>query len=109
MGGREMFEPHPHLEDVPDGRPIWRYIDFTKLADMLSRRSLYFSRADLVGDPYEGALPKAGSIAADEFEPRLTTEEAQQRADAINRQLRSSAKVTRTTMFLNCWHGNAHE
>src|ERR1017187_393221 len=36
---------------------IWRYLDFTKLVSLFHTRSLFFSRADLHDDLFEGAFP----------------------------------------------------
>ncbi len=33
-------------------------MDFTRLLDILYRQRIYFPRADLLGDPYEGSCPK---------------------------------------------------
>jgi hypothetical protein len=38
--------------------PIWRYMDLAKYLSMLDRRSLFFARATLLGDPFEGSTPK---------------------------------------------------
>ena len=34
---------------------LWRYMDFAKFVSMLEQRSIYFARADVLGDPFEGA------------------------------------------------------
>ncbi len=38
---------------------VWRYLDFTKYVSLLETRSLYFSRSDRLGDPFEGSLSRA--------------------------------------------------
>ena len=38
--------------------PIWRYMDFTKYVAMLESRALFFGRADLLGDAFEGSISK---------------------------------------------------
>jgi hypothetical protein len=35
---------------------IWRFLDFPKFFDLINRKSLFFTRADLLGDPFEGYL-----------------------------------------------------
>lgn len=37
---------------------IWRYMDFTKFISLLSKKALFFPRADNLGDPFEGSFPK---------------------------------------------------
>ena len=41
----------------PDTK-IWRYMNFTKFVSMLEHQALWFSRADKLGDPFEGSMPK---------------------------------------------------
>ena len=41
--------------------PLWRYMDLSKFADLLQRRSLAFARADRLGDPFEGSVPVANA------------------------------------------------
>lgn len=54
-----MHEEHPAFEapEDPDG-PIWRFTDLAKFLSLLVRRELYFHRADLQEDPFEGAIWK---------------------------------------------------
>ena len=42
---------------------IWRYMDFTKFVSMLQKGGLIFSRADKLGDPFEGFYPKGTELA----------------------------------------------
>ena len=42
-----------------DETPLWRYTDMAKFVSLLSSRSLFFARADKLGDPFEGSLPRA--------------------------------------------------
>lgn len=44
------------LETIPDDTLLWRYLSFSKLLALLSKKALYFSRADGFQDPFEGAL-----------------------------------------------------
>ena len=47
---------HPVFEAPSDTSiKLWRYMDFTKFVSLLDSNSLFFSRADLLGDPYEGS------------------------------------------------------
>ncbi|VVN76631.1 hypothetical protein PS833_00778 [Pseudomonas fluorescens] len=54
-----MREPEKHpLFQLPQNRQvkIWRFMDFTKFVALLESRNLFFSRADLLGDPFEGSI-----------------------------------------------------
>ena len=46
--------------------PIWRYMDLGKYLALLDRGSLYFARATLLGDPFEGA-PTGMMVAQREY------------------------------------------
>jgi hypothetical protein len=51
-------QPHPVFEP-PDGHAqLWRYMDFIKFVSLLDTAELNFSRSDMLGDPFEGSLPK---------------------------------------------------
>jgi len=76
---------------------IWRYMDFTKFVSMLETRALYFSRADLLGDPFEGSKTdyKVNRLLNSAFE-----------------QVSHSSKfneIQRELVYINCWHMNQVE
>lgn len=50
----EVFSPPEDPNAV-----IWRYMDFTKLVALLDSASLYFARADRLGDEFEGSYSRA--------------------------------------------------
>jgi hypothetical protein len=51
---------HPIFITPPDPNvKIWRYMDFTKYVSMLVSGGLYFSRSDLLGDPFEASSSQA--------------------------------------------------
>lgn len=43
------------LQPPDSSMKVWRCIDAPKLIDFLEAGSLHFSRADTLGDPYEGS------------------------------------------------------
>ena len=50
-----MYTEHPTFSPPPDDAVLWRYMDFTKFVSFLDKSSLFFARADKLGDPFEGA------------------------------------------------------
>lgn len=86
---------------------VWRYMDFTKFVSMLETRSLWFSRVDYLGDPYEGSTPRGESA----FWESLRTGQPDKRdvADHNERSFRSMAAYSRIRTFANCWHINEYE
>jgi hypothetical protein len=53
-------ESHESIEEILTHHPtkIWRYMDFTKFISVLDTQTLFFSRIDLLGDKFEGSVPK---------------------------------------------------
>src|SRR4051794_26367131 len=55
-----MYRPHQFFTPPANlSVKIWRYIDFTKFVDLISRKALYFPDATKLGDPFEGSFPQA--------------------------------------------------
>jgi hypothetical protein len=75
---------------------IWRYMDFTKFVSVLDSQSLFFSRSDLLGDPYEGAISHANV----EFDPNSSHNLFPDD---------KSAEWFRQWVYINCWHMNNNE
>lgn len=55
-----MYKEHPVFEKPEnENAKIWRYIDFTKFVSLLDKSALFFTRADRLGDPFEGSYSRA--------------------------------------------------
>src|SRR5581483_6157029 len=90
---------------------LWRYMDFAKYVAMLDRRALFFARADLLGDPFEGSVT--------ELDVKVRSERAKARLEsllAFNVDLPDAAlmnsqfnRSVREWTYINCWHRNAGE
>jgi hypothetical protein len=111
-----MFKDHPHLQHPSDDQVIWRYMDFTKFVDMLERNILYFTRADLFADPYEGTYPNHPgqwdkTLLASEIRSNLPQEirETEDHALRTKKYMLRTARMMRKTVFVNCWYANAGE
>jgi hypothetical protein len=84
--------------DWPDKRQkLWRYMDLSKFLSMLQSEALWFSRADCLGDPLEGSVPR----------PRFTAE--QFRRDAGDQQLSDLRREMLTKIYVSCWRANEGE
>jgi hypothetical protein len=42
--------------NIPDDTVIWRYIDLSKLLDLLITEELHFTRADKLKDPFDSSI-----------------------------------------------------
>ena len=99
-----MVNPLPNCEQPGDDAVLWRYMDFTKYADLISTGRLFFSRADKLGDHFEGtytALHAECDPGLDEPARELLT---RQRYFEI-----AASRDNRRLFFINCWHENPHE
>lgn len=105
-----MRETHPVFDrDIDPDAPVWRYFDFAKFVALLQTRSLYFSRADLLGDPLEGSFTQAyaaqrEAMLADPPEGRTRDELAK----VFRHNERIFAQMPRAC-YVNCWHLGDHE
>jgi hypothetical protein len=86
---------------------IWRYMDFTKFVWMLAHSALYFSRSDLLGDPFEGSTSRPNKLLLSQFlkEQGMNEMTIQQ----LTADFASFRKWIRSWIFVNCWHMNEQE
>jgi hypothetical protein len=106
-----MYEPNPIFAQPENGAvKVWRYMDFTKLVSLIDTRHLFFSRADLLGDPFEGSLPRRSvhvrKHLVENFD--LPTEKQQVLAEKLEKMYESN-KLFPKYHAVNCWHMNNHE
>lgn len=92
---------------------IWRYMDFTKFVSMLESKTLYFSRADLLGDPFEGSCSRDNEQLRPEvlkhfYKDFYKNIPAEILAD-IRAKQSNFKQWFRYWVFVNCWHMNATE
>jgi len=99
---------HPSFELPPDtAAKIWRYMDFTKFVAMLDSAALFFCRVDLLGDPFEGSVPRAN----EDYWKALREEHGGDEAILQSNKafLGNMARFSRQRTYVNCWHVNEHE
>lgn len=78
-------------------------MDFTKFVSMLEHQGLFFSRADQLGDPFEGSFSLGNkSLRQDIYKDSKIP------ASAFEQMSQFSRWVRQWTM-VNCWHMNRHE
>jgi hypothetical protein len=78
---------------------IWRYIAVEKFALLMSRKELWFTRADLLGDEHEGSLPDS-----------IINERQQRLKDSRVREIiERGSKAGRKNVFVSCWSMQAPE
>lgn len=107
-----MYHPHPTFKQpLDENEKVWRYMDFTKFVSMLHTNSLFFSRADKLGDPLEGSYSRTSAFVRDNLPMPdgldASDEEAFRKDLKVNWPVRQ--KQMTSTVAVNCWHLNAHE
>lgn len=84
---------------------LWRYMDFTKFVSLISSKSLFFCRADLFKDPFEGSYSKA-NVA---LRPHVYKDMPSEQLGKMMEQMSSFAKWVREWTYISCWHANEYE
>lgn len=93
--------PHPVFVHPSNSQiSIWRYMDFTKFVSMLENKGLFLSRADNLGDPFEGSYSR-GNEQQWFLESEVSPE--------VIHMLRENSSWQRQWIFINCWHMNECE
>jgi hypothetical protein len=93
--------------------PIWRYMDLAKYLSMLDRRRLFFARATLLDDPFEGSSTKMMVSAREyvranrETDPALA--EYKDMPEAVFTQMGDIFRQSVQSYLISCWHMNEHE
>lgn len=99
---------HPSFVQPSDiAAKIWRYMDFTKFVAMLDSRALFFSRIDLLGDPFEGSTPRGNENYWKLVQEKHGTDDTI--VERNKETIRGLARFSREHTFVNCWHLNDYE
>lgn len=95
-----MYQPHSQCDSPADEDALWRYMDLTRFMALLQRGSLFFCRADLFGDAFEGSLTQATVRERERLAPVDPYDEAY-----IPIPYRQMPRWT----AINCWTHSRHE
>ena len=95
-----MYKKHPDLiKPKKLNAIVWRYMDFTKFVSLLDKKALFFTRADKLGDPFEGSHPRANiPLRAKIYKGEIPLED-----------ISEIYKLLREFTAVNCWHLSRHE
>jgi hypothetical protein len=89
---------HDVFERPPAAARLWRYVDLSKYLSLLSTQALWFSRADLLGDPFEGSMSRANV----RLRPSVYA-----KWPGLLKAMDQAAEVRRKELkfhFISCWH-----
>lgn len=100
MSANISHECFPQPED--NKVKIWRYISFAKYVFLLSQKSLFFCRADLFNDPFEGSYSKANvKLRPIVYEGKIPETALKQMADF--------SMWSKEWTHITSWHYNNYE
>jgi hypothetical protein len=92
---------------------IWRYMDLAKYLAILQRRSLFFPRATLLGDPFEGSSTKPMVAFRQHVMKHRTSVPAlaafKDLPDNYDATMGEAVKRMVGQRLICCWHMNEHE
>ncbi|PES17872.1 hypothetical protein CN488_27335 [Bacillus anthracis] len=101
MYKKQLVFKEPKDENVK----VWRYMDFTKLIDILERQSLYFTRSDKFDDPFEGISSKVTKEKRLQYINNIDDklrDEFREKSEFLDRKVREWTAIS-------CWHMNECE
>lgn len=122
---RNCWTKRPY-ETPPAHASLWRYMDLAKFVALLRDRSIYFARADNLGDSWEGAkgansnksqwdihylrfFSEAIRNPPEGYRCDRSDEEVESEAKRLLAQLEASGKSQLQTTYVSCWHENENE
>ncbi|MEM9483316.1 MAG: hypothetical protein AAGA83_06440 [Cyanobacteria bacterium P01_F01_bin.116] len=102
---------------------VWRYVDFAKFVSLLDSSSIFFPRATLFDDPFEGSVSR---VNLDQRQSEIETgiqnalthatirdpnwrASARAQLQAFDRLRSAELEWQRNWTYISCWHANPHE
>lgn len=122
---RHVFQKRVY--EIPSKNTVlWRFMDFTKFVSLLSTSSLYFTRADLFSDPFEGAkgvlknkkkwdkfylefFKSAIENPPEPLKKKQSKAVVAKEAKRLLNQINSIGTRQQEETYINCWHENPYE
>lgn len=94
-----MYQDHSAFEKPENENvKIWRFVDFAKFVDMLHNKAIFFCRANLLGDPFEG---KYTNFMIETFIKNAKNLDDKKMFEKF---FVNSANEFIRTMFISCWY-----
>lgn len=103
MPSQRASENHPFFPQPADRSVrVWRYFSWPRLREALRARSIWFSRADCLGDPCEGTHPAGDAIIYQQSYQRAVAERSVI-VPSWPEFHENSVEQNRRTTFISCW------
>ena len=119
--GKGIGGPIHTLDIPPIDAQLWRYMNFAKFVSMLEARRLFFTRADKLDDPFEGAWSEETLRQLDSLirhgddkgheDPVTGDRYASQKeiARLWKQMIQGHFQQKRRFLLINCWRESEHE
>lgn len=98
---------HPTFVHPPRDAHVWRYMPFERFATLITSAELFFARADLLGDEWEGTMWR-GALPV-EVEPSAGPSPDGTVIFNDATAEREFFEQQRQRTFISCWHMSEHE
>jgi hypothetical protein len=103
--------PGPSFDELvstpPDDAVLWRYLPVIQFARMLQSESLWFSRLEHLGDPFEGSVSRVSTLMREALVEHLAGGD-EAKAEGLRTQM-SRTRELRRAVFVSCWHQSEYE
>lgn len=94
-----MYKEHQNFKyDRSDDAPVWKYMDFYKLKDLLQTNELYFRRGGLLSDEEEGNIS--------DFSDEDTYYPLDKSKQAVHESISELAEHAKKHLYITCWNQN---
>lgn len=87
--------------------PVWRYMSFAKFVWTIQNKSLWLSRADLLGDPWEISL--SGEQLQLVIDRHPITPIGEKRKESADERAKRIINIWRNTTYICCWNKSQHK
>lgn len=104
-----MYQEHSDFNPPNADATLWRYMDFMRFVSLLDSRSLFFARADKLGDPFEGATTSLNAAVRPLELGALNEEVDDENISLLLEMFSRAAESSRSYTLVNCWHQSDHE
>lgn len=95
--------------DLSEYTSLWRYMDFTKFADLILSKELYLRRIDSFFDPFEGQFSEITISRFRDFLTQLYQNNPTVNIEEMVEQQVMLWRIGKLETYVNCWHINEYE
>lgn len=97
-------------KEVSNDEVLWRYMDLSKLLDILVHNQLSFPRTDLFEDNYEGHPDRyVDYVKKSYMENAFLRSFGELNGFTTTGMIKNSIQIANLSSYISCWHMNKHE